>query len=94
MSRLDEKLLRVRSTPDPKQMVTLILQTQKRAFGAHFYLLPALLWLGRGGGEGERETEEARKECPASQKLSLLPRSGTEEVVVAPAPPSPVPGAR
>lgn len=90
VSRLDEKLLRVRNTPDPKQMVTLILQTQKRAFGAHFYLLPAHLWLGRGGGE----TEEARKECPASQKLSLLPRSGTEEVVVAPAPPSPVPGAR
>lgn len=59
MSRLDEKLLRVRSTPDPKQMVTLILQTQKRAFGAHFYLLPALLWLGRGGGR-ERERLKRR----------------------------------
>ncbi|EDL06240.1 neuronatin, isoform CRA_d, partial [Mus musculus] len=54
----------------------------------------------KGGGRkrkkkgGGRETEVARKECPASQKLSPSPRSGTEEVVVAPAPPSPVPGAR
>lgn len=80
-------------------MVTLSLRTQKRAFGAHFYFLPTLLRIRvgeekekkRGGG---RETEVARKECPASQKLSPSPRSGTEEVVVAPAPPSPVPGAR
>lgn len=83
----------------PKQMATLSLQTQKRAFGTHVYLLPTLLRIGgkkekREGGEGERGTEVARKECPASQKLNSLPKSGTGEEVVAPAPPSPVPGAR
>lgn len=96
-----KKLLGVRSTRDPKQMVTLSLQTQKRAFGAHFYPLPTLL-RGVGGGEIDLSGEErvsslpevARKECPASKKLSPLPRSATEEVVVAPTPPSPVPGAR
>lgn len=58
VSRLNEKLLGVRSTLDPQQMVTLLLQTQKRAFGAHFYLLPTLLWIG--GREKKRDKERER----------------------------------
>lgn len=102
VSRLDEKLVEVRSTrcgpvadghpitPDTKESVR----------GPHLPSphTPSDAW---GGEEKEkkkegvgRETEVARKECPASQKLIPLPRSGTEVVVVAPAPPSPVPGAR
>lgn len=45
------------------------------------------------GRRGE-ETEVARKEWPASQKLSPLPRARAEEVVVAPLCPSPIRGAR
>lgn len=57
LSRLKEKLVGVRSIRDPKQMVPYH-SRHKRAFGAHFYLLPTLL---RIGGKRKRERESERE---------------------------------
>lgn len=88
MSRIDEKL--VGEYPGPEA------DSHQREgsgpgspFSPHFF--------GRNKKretERQTDTEVARKEWPASQKLSPWPKAQAEEVVVASRAPSPTPGAR